>query len=240
MRDWQTETGDGKVPTVQTLEFLYETLADQRRERRLGQGVLLGTIHSVKGMEFGHVFILDGGWGGQDREEQRRLLYVALTRAKETLCLLQRGDVQNAFLQEIDGDFVLRRNASETPHFPASTQKQYAILGMQDFYLNYAARFPETAAVHRCLAKLQTGDRLDLLRDGDRIAVKQGALTIAMLSQHASVAWRGKLEDIETATVIALVRRYRDDGSEEYRDACRVGQWEVPLLEVVCRGGRVD
>ncbi|MGR8934973.1 MAG: RecQ family ATP-dependent DNA helicase [Gammaproteobacteria bacterium] len=233
LRDWQSETGGGKVPTAQTLEFLYETLAEQGRERRLGQGVLLGTIHSIKGMEFGHVFILDGGWGGQDREEQRRLLYVAMTRAKETLCLLQRGDRRNPFLKEIDGDFVLRRDAPETSSPAPGKQKHYAVLGMQDFYLSYAARFPETAAVHRCLAQLQTGDRLELQRDGDKIAVKLGPVTVAMLSQHAGAEWRNKLDTIETVTVIALVRRYRDDGGDEYRDACRVGEWEVPLLEVV-------
>jgi len=33
--DWQKETNDGEVPTEQTLEFLYETLTEQRKERRM-------------------------------------------------------------------------------------------------------------------------------------------------------------------------------------------------------------
>ncbi|MGZ8193171.1 MAG: RecQ family ATP-dependent DNA helicase [Methylobacter sp.] len=87
--DWQRETDDGEVPNLQTLEFLYETLAEQRRERRLGQGVFLSTIHSVKGMEFSHLVILDGSWSsagtGQSMEEQRRLFYVAMTRGQGNL-----------------------------------------------------------------------------------------------------------------------------------------------------------
>lgn len=237
LRDWQTETGDGKVPNAQTLEFLYESLADQRRERRLGQGVLLSTIHSVKGMEFGHVCVLDGGWSGQQQEEQRRLLYVAMTRAKETLCLLQRGDVHNPFWREIDGDFVLRRAMPEVLYAPVSVQKRYAVLGMQDFYLGYAARFLENTAVHRGLWALKTGDSVTLQREQEKVAVKNGTVTVAMLSQQAAAQWRDKLDTIETATVIAMVRRCRDDGEAAYRAACRVEQWEIPLLEVVYRCG---
>ena len=83
MQDWQRETDDAEVSSQQTLEFLYETLAEQRRDRRLGRGVFLGTIHSVKGMEFAHLFMLDGGWTMQSLEEQRRLFYVGMTRAKK-------------------------------------------------------------------------------------------------------------------------------------------------------------
>jgi ATP-dependent DNA helicase RecQ len=49
-------------------------------------------------MEFSHVFILDNAWPTPATEEQRRLLYVAMTRAKETLCLLQRRDQLNPYL----------------------------------------------------------------------------------------------------------------------------------------------
>jgi len=50
--------------------------------------VFLTTIHSVKGMEFSHLAILDGGWTKDAPEEQRRLLYVAMTRARDCLDLM--------------------------------------------------------------------------------------------------------------------------------------------------------
>ncbi len=58
--------------------------------------VTLMTVHSAKGLEFRHVFIMgleeelfpsvrDGD--SAEIEEERRLFYVALTRAKERSCL---------------------------------------------------------------------------------------------------------------------------------------------------------
>ena len=66
--------------------WLYEYVGDEHETR--SEGVFLGTAHAVKGLEFKHVFILDGGWQGADEAEQR-LYYVAMTRAIETLTLLQ-------------------------------------------------------------------------------------------------------------------------------------------------------
>jgi DNA helicase-2/ATP-dependent DNA helicase PcrA len=61
--------------------------------------LILSTIHSAKGQEWKAVFILDVidgripsdlGVGTQDQlEEERRLLYVAMTRAKDHLHLVQ-------------------------------------------------------------------------------------------------------------------------------------------------------
>jgi superfamily I DNA/RNA helicase len=80
------------------LAALLETLAirgagdapDIQRE-----GVKVMTIHASKGLEFDHVFIaaLEEGllpftlYGEQHIDEERRLLYVAMTRARRGLCL---------------------------------------------------------------------------------------------------------------------------------------------------------
>ena len=59
-----------------------------------GQGVSLMTMHSAKGLEFRVVYILDANEGvtphhkavlDPDVEEERRMFYVAMTRAKERL-----------------------------------------------------------------------------------------------------------------------------------------------------------
>ncbi len=58
------------------------------------EGIILSTMHSAKGLEYGHVFILDANEGvtpyhkatlEADLEEERRMFYVAMTRAKEQL-----------------------------------------------------------------------------------------------------------------------------------------------------------
>ena len=65
-----------------------------KKEER--NGVVLTTMHGAKGLEFREVFLptlVEGvvphekGVSAGEIEEERRLLYVALTRAKEHLCL---------------------------------------------------------------------------------------------------------------------------------------------------------
>lgn len=84
--------------------------------------VMLMTVHSAKGLEFRNVFLVgmeQGVFPGnrslstpQDLEEERRLAYVALTRAKETLTLttaasrmlfgMTMRNPPSQFLEEID------------------------------------------------------------------------------------------------------------------------------------------
>jgi len=91
-----------------------------------------GTIHSAKGLEARIVFLvgLTSGIYGfpsiweEDRifqviketnyelrmEEERRLFYVAMTRAKEELFLITEIGNESSFLNEIPGDFLDRSN----------------------------------------------------------------------------------------------------------------------------------
>lgn len=80
-----------------------EQLAEQARDRnQKKEGVSLMTMHSSKGLEFRIVYILDANEGvtphhkallDADMEEERRMFYVAMTRAKERLhvyCVKER------------------------------------------------------------------------------------------------------------------------------------------------------
>ena len=91
--------------------------------------VVMMTVHSAKGLEFPHVFLVgfeDGLFPGmlaigdqEEMEEERRLCYVAITRAKETLTISharQRmiyGRTSSAlpsrFLQEIPEECIEKR-----------------------------------------------------------------------------------------------------------------------------------
>ena len=66
----------------------------EKKKEKIPEGVRLMTIHAAKGLEFHTVFILDANEGkipykkartDAQTEEERRLFYVAMTRAKEKL-----------------------------------------------------------------------------------------------------------------------------------------------------------
>jgi superfamily I DNA/RNA helicase len=55
--------------------------------------VRLSTIHGAKGLDAGHVLLFAGhDLDGRGDEEARRLLYIAMTRAREELCVSYYGD----------------------------------------------------------------------------------------------------------------------------------------------------
>ena len=90
--------------------------------------ITLMTLHSAKGLEFDHVFLTGMEEGifphsrsqndNEELEEERRLCYVGMTRAKQTLTLTRAvyrrmygterltGSLPSRFLQEIPADLI--------------------------------------------------------------------------------------------------------------------------------------
>lgn len=65
------------------------------------QGPILGTIHSVKGGEAAKVVVNLQNGNYESEDEMRRLLYVAMTRAKEELVLIESpGSLWQGFLEQ--------------------------------------------------------------------------------------------------------------------------------------------
>jgi superfamily I DNA/RNA helicase len=78
--------------TIPDLLFLLNS-GEQHKEE-IGQGVTVTTFHSAKGREFKHVHIVGAEQGsipsdrkGSDLEEDRRVMYVAMTRARDSLTI---------------------------------------------------------------------------------------------------------------------------------------------------------
>ena len=96
--------------------------------------VVMMTMHSAKGLEFPHVFLVgfeDGLFPGmraigevEEMEEERRLCYVAITRAKESLTICHarqrmlygrtNAALASRFLREIPEDILIRKGGFQT------------------------------------------------------------------------------------------------------------------------------
>jgi len=77
-----------------SIDNFYNFLTLGKSEMSEGQGVNLLTVHASKGLEFNLIFVVDLAEGRfpnsrlmSDIEEERRLFYVAVTRAKDELIL---------------------------------------------------------------------------------------------------------------------------------------------------------
>ena len=95
-----TKSFEEREGLVSLEEFLLETslVSDIEEYKDDPNRISLMTVHSVKGLEFNHVFVIGLEEGifphmnslmeSSDVEEERRLMYVAITRAKDNLHLI--------------------------------------------------------------------------------------------------------------------------------------------------------
>ena len=118
----------GEEPTLEGFLEEISLYTDVDKLDEDADAVCLMTIHSAKGLEFPVVFIAgmeEGIFPGvrsmenpEDLEEERRLAYVAITRAKDRLFISHaktrllfgqtNRNIQSRFIKEIDKDYVER------------------------------------------------------------------------------------------------------------------------------------
>lgn len=114
------------------------SLYTERESEDVTEAVNLCTVHSAKGLEFDVVFVIglsEGIFpsersmaeGSKGLEEERRLAYVAYTRAKKKLYLtesnsfsyvIQSAKIPSRFIKEIDGEYI--NNIDEVKRFEKS------------------------------------------------------------------------------------------------------------------------
>lgn len=119
-------------PSSSIDEFLNEMTLQSDQDEVEGESIYMMSIHASKGLEFEHIFVIGMEEGflpllgeGSDTEEERRLGYVAFTRAKETLTLShvdsrfykgKRSDLQKSrFFNEAglcEGSLIVEKNTT--------------------------------------------------------------------------------------------------------------------------------
>ena len=179
-----------------------------------------------------------------EEEEERRVYYVAMTRAKQTLTLFQRNDNPNPYCglleSSLNSDQLLMLSPQIEIPIPKSVLKRrYDIIGMKDVFLDYAGRMSASAPVHKHLARTRFGDSVQLKEANGKLEVFNSAgHPIATLSKDATQRWVGCLPQIESVKVIAMIERKIDDTKDPvFQKRLKSERWEVPVLEVVWSEG---
>jgi len=233
--DWVEETHDTEQPVSVIEDYLYEALSDQSRSRNLGNGVFLSTVHSVKGLEFDHVFMLGENWQEtheKEIEEARRLYYVGMSRARATLHLFAIKNIPHPHVLVLTGDFQLSRTLSPVVNYRANNH--YTLLGMKDLYIDFAGVKKEKHPSRVALSDLNTGDILTLATCNDQVElINDHGVSVGRLSKTARQEWLPWLNNIKETKVVAMVRRYRHEISDEvFKQRCLGKMWEVPIVEI--------
>ena len=94
---WQNSKGYGTIKEwFEHIESYGKMLKEQNKKNGEKEGVNLMTMHAAKGLEFDTVFVIEANEGScpykkattdEEIEEERRLFYVAMTRAKRKLVI---------------------------------------------------------------------------------------------------------------------------------------------------------
>ncbi len=231
--EYALETGGAETPVDQFIEWLAEWGREVRRRQR---GLLLLTAHRAKGLEFEHVVVLDGGWGrvgsGEDADAPRRLYYVAMTRARQTLTLA-RFPGRHPFLDSLpDNPSMLRRAGPiELPPAALELARRYRRISLRDVMLSYAGYRHPNHPIHHAVAALSSGDRLQVRATANRWELLDCSGTVVGRLAAGFEAPAGMR--CTFATVLAVVTWDRERSEPQYRDNLRCDAWEVVVPELV-------
>jgi superfamily I DNA/RNA helicase len=139
LEDFQVRSTDGLRGFLDEISLRQER--EDEEDEAKGPGVTLITLHAAKGLEFPCVYLigLEEGLLPHDRskmegtvDEERRLLYVGITRARETLALTWCGHrikygspspcAPSSFIKELPADWIERCGATQILNAPVNEE----------------------------------------------------------------------------------------------------------------------
>ena len=232
------ETGGAETPVDHFIEWLAEWGREIRRRQR---GPLLVTAHRAKGLEFDHVAVVDGGWDrpgrNEDADAPRRLYYVAMTRARQTLTLARFDDGRNPLLDTLRRHrAVLRRKPAKLPPAPVTLDYRYVRPSLDEIDLGFAGRHSARSPVHRVIADLAPGDTLKArIAENGRWELLNGEVRVVGRLAERFEPPSGM--QCRSAEVLAVVGWSRDASEPRYRDTLKCDTWEVVVPELVFEPG---
>ena len=242
---------------VLPIDYVRNWLGEWSKEiRRRQQGLLLTSAHRAKGLEFDHVVILDGRWratsDAEDSETPRRLYYVSMTRARETLSLMQleaadrvnfrdksltanQDERASTLVQPLRSvPSVLERQAPNPDIADRRLDMRIMECTMQDVVLSFAGWRAPNSKAHRAITALAPGDPLSLLHeDGqwkvfghDRHQVGRMARKWVLPSGMS----------IAQAVVQGIFTRWaKDESDEEHKQKLRSETWEIVVPQLTLK-----
>ena len=239
------DTTEDNSPAQYQPDYLKKWLDDYLIELKKlrSSGIYLGTIHSAKGLEFKHVFLPDSGW--TNNAEECRLYYVGMTRAIETLTLIQ-SDPKHPFIAALPEENTDKTEQHFAEDITLHTEYRTLLWGEMD--LGFAAAdehikkdspdTPQLQNIHeklRAIASLDVGTPLQVRRRYDIWEFLHDGIVVARTSKGAKETMpQGNFQ----AVVAELVVRYKTEEGEQYRYRYpeEIEKWTVVVPQLIIPG----
>ncbi|MFI8145609.1 RecQ family ATP-dependent DNA helicase [Acinetobacter sp. ABJ_C5_2] len=213
----QRVAGYQNLSCQQMLDLLRVATEQNRTDR-----VILSTYHSAKGCEYEHVYIYDQ-WrsqGQDDPESQIRAMYVALTRPKQSLTLIQPVDHRWKHQYDIHIRSHLDQMDIAPLQFKAAPVIQeisyFEQFGLADMYLSYPAIVQDKGRKHI----------LDIAQDQHFSLPNQVSLRIKLKYDQT-------FERLELVTQNGVIGAFSNSTSE------RLYRMKEQVSEVTCVGMQI-
>ena len=215
---------NAEIPTLAGFLEEIALYTDLEQYNESDDAVVMMTMHSAKGLEFPHVFLVgfeDGLFPGmraigdaEEMEEERRLCYVAITRAKQTLTITHAKQrmlygrtsaaLPSRFLREIPEECMVKkggyRRAQESAYGFDSGYSSYSA------YPSYAApvRKPQTRRVESAMVTNTKASYLEL-NQGDMVmhAAFGKGMVLSVMKMGGDALLEIAFDDIGTKKLMA-------------------------------------
>ncbi len=224
--DFADAAATQKLPAAEVLDALYEAAGDARRSGHTSALKLL-TAHGAKGLEFGHVIVMDCAdwrWSGED---ERRLLYVAMTRAKETLTLMRAEGGRNPYFVDLGTvEGVVDMLPCQRPERRPDISRRYVSLGPADVDIGFAGRHGPADPLHQRISRLSPGDQVSV---SGRLVKTSDGQPVGRLANKTELKTDGPV----AGAVSGILVRTRAHTPAEYQPSLKADRWETVLIELV-------
>jgi len=219
-RDWIRDLGSDGTDELTGQDLLHDLVRwtfepSTSSTRTFGDGpqLFVDTMHKSKGTEFDDVILV-----GTDRlqitEEERRLWYVACTRARSKLTISVPACEQPLLGQLLVPPLAYYWDAKPAVAPASLPQEVWSYdLNPGDTYLGFIMRKPDNRDVPMLLRGLDTGS-LHVIRNGSKFGLCSGNTQLTAFSNDgadAARAWPHDPTTMEVESPVVLVRETADE-----------------------------
>ncbi len=243
--NYLTELGESKLPIGNFIDYLYDSTRDIRQTYQTGKDkIFISTMHTAKGLEFPTVFIV-----GQPSvktgniEDERRLYYVAMTRAMKRLYCLYHEKNIHQFIEDLkscDEKYIEHESI-----YPKIDQDDINAvnsilwnLELQDVVISFPAYKNVYKKVQQRLSNMEPGNsrELSINKIGKHYNVCYKKHPVARLSNKGSEEFNQRISEgykIDKIIFLASIKRTKDSENDTVNDYAVLNTWYTGLFQII-------